>query len=269
MSTKKAMDNLRERIEQDLQEDLRGPPDFVYHARLGAADHKDKRGRAIKSAIGVILRDRENFHVHEIRDAGDTEEPRYDDKHEREWYKKLLKEYLGKEEAKIIRQARDTNDAKMHHVLAQASELIAANPGLPVACMGHAFKANIDDFRESPARFIAARLARKFGDRINIVEPYARELPAEFGDTGARLVDIDTALETCGILIVLVDHDLFRSIPEAERANALVYDTRGIWGGGRRPQGAAAEPRRPLHVLGWAAHRGRDGRVAKRREVAH
>ena len=144
------------------------------------------------------------------------------------------------EEAKIIRQARDTNDAKMHHVLAQASELIAANPGLPVACMGLAFKANIDDFRESPARFVAARLARQFGERIRIVEPYAKELPVEFGETGAQLVDIDTALEACGILIVLVDHDLFRSIPEEERANAIVYDTRGIWGNQQGRSGRAA-----------------------------
>jgi UDP-N-acetyl-D-mannosaminuronic acid dehydrogenase len=31
------------------------------------------------------------------------------------------------------------------------------------------------------------------------------------------------------VLIVLVDHDLFRSVPLAERAGKLVYDTRGIW----------------------------------------
>ena len=133
------------------------------------------------------------------------------------------------EQARVIRTAREVNDAKMHHVLEQATSLIEDNPGVPVACMGLAFKANIDDFRESPARFIAARLARKFAERIKIVEPYARELPVEFGETGAQLVDIDTALESCGILIVLVDHDLFRSIPADERKDALVYDTRGIW----------------------------------------
>ncbi|MCB2059200.1 MAG: UDP-N-acetyl-D-mannosamine dehydrogenase, partial [Novosphingobium sp.] len=89
--------------------------------------------------------------------------------------------------------------------------------------------ANIDDFRESPARLVAGTLARKFGTRIHIVEPYAAELPIEFTDTGAGLIDIDTALEDCDILIVLVDHDVFRSVPLAERADKLVYDTRGIW----------------------------------------
>jgi UDP-N-acetyl-D-mannosaminuronic acid dehydrogenase len=31
------------------------------------------------------------------------------------------------------------------------------------------------------------------------------------------------------VLIVLVDHDIFRVVPLAERASKLVYDTRGIW----------------------------------------
>ncbi len=133
------------------------------------------------------------------------------------------------EEARVIRTAREVNDAKMHHVLARATALIEAHPGVPVACLGLAFKADIDDFRESPARFVAASLARRFGERIRIVEPYARELPVEFTDTGASLVDIDTALEICGVLIVLVDHDVFRVVPPQERGRAAVYDTRGIW----------------------------------------
>jgi len=86
-----------------------------------------------------------------------------------------------------------------------------------------------DDFRESPARFVASRIARKYGERVHIVEPYASELPIEFTDTGASLIDIDTALEDCDLFIVLVDHDLFRVVPLAERASKLVYDTRGIW----------------------------------------
>ncbi len=133
------------------------------------------------------------------------------------------------EHSPLIRTAREVNDTKMRHVIAQARDLIAANPRVSVACLGLAFKANIDDFRESPARFVAASLAREFGDRIRIVEPYAAHLPPEFIGTGAALIDIDTALENCGILIALVDHDVFRVIPPEERSGAIVYDTRGIW----------------------------------------
>jgi len=133
------------------------------------------------------------------------------------------------EHSPLIRAGRSVNDAKMHHVIARAEALIDANPGVPVACLGLAFKANIDDFRESPARFVAARLARKFGDRVKIVEPYAAALPMEFQDTGAELVDLDQALEDCGVFVVLVDHDVFKVVPAEERAGAVVYDTRGIW----------------------------------------
>ena len=67
-----------------------------------------------------------------------------------------------------------------------------------------------------------------------------RALPENLASTGAILIDIDTALETCPILIVLVDHDVFKSVPLAERADKLVYDTRGIWPDQPPPANAAA-----------------------------
>jgi UDP-N-acetyl-D-mannosaminuronic acid dehydrogenase len=129
----------------------------------------------------------------------------------------------------LIRTARGVNDGKIHHVIARATALAEANPQAKIACLGLAFKANIDDFRESPARLVAAMLARRFGERVRVVEPYASELPREFEGTGARPIDIDAALEECEVLIVLVDHDVFKSVPLAERAGKVVYDTRGIW----------------------------------------
>ena len=133
------------------------------------------------------------------------------------------------EQTPLIRTARGVNDGKIRHVIAQAEALVEAHPGARVACLGLAFKANIDDLRESPARLVAATLARRFGARISIVEPYVAELPREFTGTGARHIDLDQALEECDILLVLVDHDTFRAVPLAERAAKLVYDTRGIW----------------------------------------
>ena len=129
----------------------------------------------------------------------------------------------------LIRTAREVNDAKVNHVIANASALIDAHPGVPVACLGLAFKANIDDFRESPALKVAATLAERFGPRIAIVEPHTDALPAAFAGTGAQLTDIDSALADCAIFIVLVDHDIFKSVPLDERADKHVYDTRGIW----------------------------------------
>ena len=144
------------------------------------------------------------------------------------------------EQTPLIRTARGVNDGKIHHVIGQAAALVEANPDARVACLGLAFKANIDDFRESPARLVAATLARRFGERIHVVEPYAAQLPIEFTGTGATLTDIDTALETCDVMIVLVDHDVFKSVPLAERADKQVYDTRGIWPDQPRAVEAAA-----------------------------
>lgn len=129
----------------------------------------------------------------------------------------------------LIRTAREVNDGKVGHVISRASALIEANPAKTIGLLGLAFKANIDDFRESPAKKVATALAQKYGTRIRIVEPYAAALPVEFEGSGAQLTDIDSALQDCGILIALVDHDAFKAIPLAERREKLVYDTRGIW----------------------------------------
>ena len=141
-------------------------------------------------------------------------------------------------ETPLIRTARLVNDGKVDHVIARATAMIEANPHAPIACLGLAFKANIDDFRESPALAVSVALARRFGARVRIVEPYAAALPAAFAGTGAQLVDIDTALATCPTMVVLVDHDLFRSVPLEERDNKTVLDTRGIWPD--QPRGMAA-----------------------------
>ncbi|TKD50006.1 UDP-N-acetyl-D-mannosamine dehydrogenase [Sphingomonas baiyangensis] len=143
----------------------------------------------------------------------------------------------------LIRTAREVNDAKVAYTIGRAEALIETNPGVPVACLGLAFKANIDDFRESPALAVAAALARRFGERVQVCEPYAAALPAAFDGTGAGLIDIDTALAACPILIVLVDHDVFRSVPLDERRTKQVLDTRGIWPDQPRAH-PAAEPLR-------------------------
>jgi UDP-N-acetyl-D-mannosaminuronic acid dehydrogenase len=129
----------------------------------------------------------------------------------------------------LIRTARNVNDGKTAHVIARASALIEAEAGR-VALLGLAFKANVDDFRESPAMKVAEVLAARFGPRIAIVEPHIAELPKVLGDKGATLIDIDSALADCDTMIVLVDHDIFKSVPADERAGKIVYDTRGIWG---------------------------------------
>jgi len=131
--------------------------------------------------------------------------------------------------SRLIRTAREVNDAKTEHVIEQASRLIDTRPDAKIACLGLAFKPNIDDFRESPAVKVAERLVARYGARIKLVEPHAKALPPEFAGGPAELIDIDDAIERCDIFIVLVDHDVFKSVPVDERADKAVYDSRGMW----------------------------------------
>ena len=131
--------------------------------------------------------------------------------------------------SRLIRTAREVNDAKTEHVIEQASRLIDTRPDAKIACLGLAFKPNIDDFRESPAVKVAERLVARYGARIKLVEPHAKALPPEFAGGPAELIDIDDAIERCDIFIVLVDHDVFKSVPVEERADKAVYDSRGMW----------------------------------------
>lgn len=87
----------------------------------------------------------------------------------------------------------------------------------------------MDDLRESPARKIALQLAKRYGERIKIVEPNIKELPQEFAGTGAQLIDIDQALKTCEVAVLLVGHEQFKMIPLADRRHLAVIDTQGIW----------------------------------------
>ena len=132
-------------------------------------------------------------------------------------------------EAQLIRTAREVNDRKARYVLDEVRALIAQHPERPVCCLGLAFKADVDDLRESPALEIAEQLAEEFGGRISVVEPYADALPGKLTGLGVRPQQLDEALASEAILVLLVDHEPFRNIGAARLAGKIVYDTRGIW----------------------------------------
>lgn len=131
--------------------------------------------------------------------------------------------------ARVMRTSREVNNEKTRKIIERAEALIDDHPYANVACCGLTFKANIDDLRESPAMEIALHLAAKYGSRIKVVEPNLRRLPPDLADHRVGFMNIDEALRSCEIAVVLVDHDEFKMIPLAERRHLDVIDTRGIW----------------------------------------
>lgn len=139
------------------------------------------------------------------------------------------------ETARLIRSAREINDAKPEWVLrqvkAEAYDVQNETGRAPViAAMGLAFKPNIDDLRESPALGIAARMAEELtGATILAVEPHVDRLPDTLKGYGnLRLAGIDEALEAADIVVLLVDHSDFAGLDERV-ADKRVVDTRGQW----------------------------------------
>ena len=137
------------------------------------------------------------------------------------------------EEARLIRAARETNDNKPAWVVSKVDAAMkeAAEKGegrATIACFGLAFKANIDDLRESPAVEITEQLAARYPQQLLVVEPHIKALPASLNGR-ARKCSLAEALAAADILVMLVDHNEFRKVSGADLANKTCIDTRGIW----------------------------------------
>lgn len=148
------------------------------------------------------------------------------------------------ENAKLIRTAREINDYKTDWVIDQIKIAVAdatakgtakpesQEPGNTtpdsqepndtkpkIACLGLAFKPDIDDLRESPALYVATTLKAQ-GFDVLAVEPNIES------HNTLDLTDIETALETCNVIAVLVKHRqfLFPDVRQKlQRTNSLDF----------------------------------------------
>jgi UDP-N-acetyl-D-mannosaminuronic acid dehydrogenase len=115
-------------------------------------------------------------------------------------------------ESQIIRKAREVNNYKSYWCAekvktAKLEFQVKHGRKANVAIMGLSFKPNIDDLRESPAKYIAQKiLEASHGEIFYIVEPNIKT------HKDFKLTSLEEAIEKADIIVYLVAHNEFKNL---------------------------------------------------------
>lgn len=145
--------------------------------------------------------------------------------------------YLGQhsDHVDLIEQARAVNDGMVHYVRDLLEDGLGSLAAKRVAVFGLAYKGNVADTRNSPAkRFVAAfdepstKVATDGGESpadVRVHDPHVTE-------AGVTLWSESAALEGADALVFMTDHDEFTELdPETvaeQMAGDVVVDARGL-----------------------------------------
>jgi nucleotide sugar dehydrogenase len=130
-------------------------------------------------------------------------------------------------ESKIIADAREINNYKAfwcaEKVQNEMLKFQLKYHRTPViAMMGLAFKPNIDDLRESPAKYITTKVMQGCSNAdILVVEPNVSEHKV------FKLTNYKEAYERADIVVMLVAHDVFKELPWTD--GKVILDFCGIY----------------------------------------
>ena len=134
----------------------------------------------------------------------------------------------------LIQTSRRINERMPHIVVRRVSEFVAPHDGAVVAILGAAYKANVDDTRESPTERVEELLHER-GYETRVFDPVADRYARPLADS------LEEAVRGCDAIVLMVGHDAFRAVDPAVigplcRARHLV-DTRAFFA--REPWNAA------------------------------
>lgn len=113
------------------------------------------------------------------------------------------------EQAKFVKQAREINNYKTDWVIERIKSAalefqVEKDRPAKIACLGLAFKPNIDDLRESPAVKVVDSLSKWGKAELLVVEPNVHE------HKKYDLVAFDQAMNDADIVAILVAHKEFK-----------------------------------------------------------
>ncbi|MEP4891410.1 MAG: UDP-N-acetyl-D-mannosamine dehydrogenase [Aliiglaciecola sp.] len=130
--------------------------------------------------------------------------------------------------ARMIRTAREVNDGKPGFVIDKIEKAADEFKRPVIACLGLAFKPDIDDLRESPALDITLKLAQMGLGKVLAVEPNIHELPEKLIAADIELLPVESALEQANIVVVLVNHKQFKGLDKTQLNTKVLIDSSGL-----------------------------------------
>ncbi len=131
--------------------------------------------------------------------------------------------------AQLIQAAREVNDSQPAYIVDFIERKIGDLTGKRISALGLAYKADVDDLRESPAIEVALLLQRA-GAQVTVFEPYKPSFTIEGICSSTNLGD---SIKHAEVILLLVNHQQFNSLIPARISkitNArVVIDTVHGW----------------------------------------
>jgi UDP-N-acetyl-D-mannosaminuronic acid dehydrogenase len=125
----------------------------------------------------------------------------------------------------LIRAARHRNELMPKYVAQRAIELVSDLKKPRIALLGVAYKANVDDARESPAIKVWKILSRtrRIHPTLRIFDPLVK-------NSGVQISSLDETLRGADLIVMLTDHDVIKQLRPRRVAKTVrrkvVLDTR-------------------------------------------
>jgi UDP-N-acetyl-D-mannosaminuronic acid dehydrogenase len=125
----------------------------------------------------------------------------------------------------LIRAARLRNEFMPKYVAERAIELVSDLKKPKIALLGVAYKANVDDARESPAIKVFKILSkiRRIRSSLRIFDPLVK-------NSGVKVSSLEETLRGADLILILTDHDAIRGLRPRQVAKKVrrkvILDTR-------------------------------------------
>jgi UDP-N-acetyl-D-mannosaminuronic acid dehydrogenase len=125
---------------------------------------------------------------------------------------------------RIIEMARDINDSMPRHVMNYVQDLTSGIHNTVLTILGVAYKANVDDVRETPALKLV-KLAENMGYIVKIHDPWVKKF-------AYPLHTLEEAVRDSDCLVLITDHYVFKDLDPLKLANLMrnknLVDTRNF-----------------------------------------